>query len=80
MSSCAAKPSAWARLLDALLPNNAAVMGLLALMLLHDARRPSRVSDAGDVVLLDDQDRSRWDQREIEEGLILVDKSLSIPG
>src|SRR5580692_7791333 len=45
------------RLLDALLPHNAAVMGLLALMLLHHARRLSRVSDAGDVVLLDDQDR-----------------------
>ena len=68
------------RLLDALLPNNAAVMGLLALMLLHDARRLSRVSDAGDVVLLDDQDRSRWDQFEITEGLALVDKSLRVPG
>jgi RNA polymerase sigma-70 factor (ECF subfamily) len=68
------------RLLDALLPNNAAVMGLLALMLLHDARRLSRVSDAGDVVLLDDQDRSRWDQSEIAEGLALVDKSLRVAG
>jgi RNA polymerase sigma-70 factor (ECF subfamily) len=68
------------RLLDALLPNNAAVMGLLALMLLHDARRQSRVSDAGDVVLLDDQDRSQWDQSEIAAGLELVDKSLRIPG
>jgi RNA polymerase sigma-70 factor (ECF subfamily) len=68
------------RLLDALLPNNAAVMGLLALMLLHDARRKSRVSDAGDVVLLDDQDRSQWDQSEIAAGLALVDKSLRIPG
>lgn len=65
------------RLLDILLPNNAGVMGLLALMLLHDARRASRVSDAGDVVLLDDQDRSQWDQNEISEGLGLVDKSLS---
>src|SRR5271169_4794358 len=53
------------RLLDALLPNTAAVLGLLALMLLHDARRQSRVSAGGDVVLLDDQDRSRWDQSEI---------------
>ncbi len=68
------------KLLDALLPNNAAVMGLLALMLLHDARRPSRVSGDGDVILLDDQDRSQWDRREIEEGLILVDKALTIPG
>jgi RNA polymerase sigma-70 factor, ECF subfamily len=69
-----------ARLLDTLLPNNAAVMGLLSLMLLHDARRPSRVSDAGDVVLLDDQDRSQWDQKEILEGLALVDKSLAARG
>jgi RNA polymerase sigma-70 factor (ECF subfamily) len=68
------------RLLDALLPNHAAVMGLLALMLLHHARRASRVSDAGDVVLLDDQDRSQWDRGEISEGLKLVDKSLSIRG
>ena len=68
------------RLLDTLLPNNAGVMGLLALMLLHDARRTSRVSDAGDVVLLDDQDRSQWDQREIAEGLLLVDRSLKCAG
>ena len=65
------------RLLDTLLPENAGVMGLLALMLLHDARRSSRVSDAGDVVLLDDQDRSKWDQKEISEGLALVDRSLT---
>ena len=68
------------RLLDALMPNNPGVMGLLALMLLHDARRRSRVSDAGDVVLLDDQDRSQWDQSEIAEGLILIDKALKFPG
>jgi RNA polymerase sigma-70 factor, ECF subfamily len=68
------------KLLDTLLPNKAAVMGLLALMLLHDARRRSRVSGDGDVILLDDQDRSQWDRREIEEGLILVDRALTIPG
>ncbi len=68
------------RLLDALLPNNSGVMGLLALMLLHDARRASRVSNAGDVVLLGDQDRSRWDASEIAEGLPLVEKSLTVPG
>jgi len=68
------------RLLDALLPNHAGVMGLLALMLLHDARRASRTSDSGDVVLLDAQDRSQWDRNEISEGLLLVDKSLSIRG
>jgi RNA polymerase sigma-70 factor, ECF subfamily len=68
------------RLLDTLLPGNTGVMALLALMLLHDARRSSRVSDAGDVVLLDDQDRSQWDQSEISEGLTLVDKSLMARG
>jgi RNA polymerase sigma-70 factor, ECF subfamily len=68
------------RLLDTLLPNHAGVMGLLALMLLHDARRASRTSDSGDVVLLDAQDRSQWDRNEISEGLLLVDKSLSIRG
>ena len=68
------------RLLDTLLPDRAGVMGLLALMLLHDARRASRTSDSGDVVLLESQDRSRWDRREISEGLLLVDRSLSIRG
>ncbi len=68
------------RLLDTLLPHHAGVMGLLALMLLHDARRASRISDSGDVVLLDAQDRSQWDRNEISEGLLLVDQSLSIRG
>jgi RNA polymerase sigma-70 factor, ECF subfamily len=68
------------RLLDSLLPDHAGVMGLLALMLLHDARRASRTSDSGDVVLLENQDRSQWDRKEISEGLLLVDRSLSIRG
>ncbi len=68
------------RLLDALLPDHAGVMGLLALMLLHDARRASRTSSTGDVVLLENQDRSRWNRDEISEGLTLVDKALSIRG
>ncbi len=68
------------RLLDALLPGNAAVIGLLALMLLHDARRGARVSRDGDVVLLEDQDRLQWDSAKIAEGLQRVDQSLSIPG
>ena len=68
------------RLLDALLPDHAGVMGLLALMLLHDARRASRTSSSGDVVLLENQDRSQWNREEISEGLSLVDKSLSIRG
>jgi RNA polymerase sigma-70 factor, ECF subfamily len=68
------------RLLETLLPNHAGVMGLLALMLLHDARRASRTSDSGDVVLLENQDRSQWDRHEIAEGLLLIDKALSIRG
>jgi RNA polymerase sigma-70 factor, ECF subfamily len=68
------------RLLGELLPNNCAVLGLLALMLLHDARRPARVSQHGDVILLDDQDRTLWNQAKITEGLTLVDRALSILG
>ena len=66
-------------LLEALLPNNAGVQGLLALMLLHDARRASRVSPSGDVVLLEDQDRTLWDTGQIEAGLLLVDRALTAP-
>jgi RNA polymerase sigma-70 factor (ECF subfamily) len=68
------------RLLDLLLPKRAGVMGLLALMLLHHARRASRVSPGGDIVLLETQDRSLWDRGEIAEGLTLVERALSIPG
>ena len=50
------------RLLDELIPQHASILGLLALMLLHDARRPARVSDGGDVILLEDQDRQLWDR------------------
>jgi RNA polymerase sigma-70 factor, ECF subfamily len=49
---------------------------LLALMLLHDARRQARLDEAGDLVLLDAQDRGRWDQAQIEEALPLVEESL----
>jgi RNA polymerase sigma-70 factor, ECF subfamily len=68
------------RLLDILLPQRAAVMGLLALMLLHDARRASRESATGDIVLLGTQDRALWDRGEIVEGLELVDRALSTRG
>ncbi len=64
------------RLLDALLPGRADVSGLLALMLLHDARRKARVTATGDIVLLEQQDRSLWDRAQIAEGLALVDQSL----
>ena len=67
-----------ARLLRALLAprSPAAVTGLLALMLLHDARRTSRLDDEGDLVVLEDQDRTRWDRRQIDEALPLVEEAL----
>ena len=51
-------------------------LGLLALMLLHDARRAARVSDDGELVLLGDQDRSLWNRRQIYEGCNLVERAL----
>lgn len=54
----------------------AAVTALVALMLLHDARRDARLDAAGDLVLLEDQDRSRWNQRQIAEALPLVEEAL----
>jgi RNA polymerase sigma-70 factor (ECF subfamily) len=56
------------RLLAKLMPDDAEVLGLLALMLLHDARRAARVDDAGGYLALDEQDRSRWDAGRIREG------------
>jgi RNA polymerase sigma-70 factor (ECF subfamily) len=52
-------------------------MGLLALMLLHESRRATRTSLTGDIVLLDDQDRSRWDRGLIAEGVALVEQALA---
>jgi RNA polymerase sigma-70 factor (ECF subfamily) len=69
-----------ARLLDGLLPGRAAIQGLLALVLLHHARRRARTTPEGDIVLLDDQDRGLWDRAEIAEGLALVDQALRKPG
>jgi RNA polymerase sigma-70 factor (ECF subfamily) len=63
------------RVLAGLMPAEPEVMSLLALMLLHDARRATRVSEAGELVLLEDQDRGRWDQPEIEEGVALIGQS-----
>jgi RNA polymerase sigma-70 factor (ECF subfamily) len=68
------------RLLDALMPQRSEVKGLLALMLLHDARRAGRQTDGGDVVLLEEQDRSLWDWHQIAEGLMLVEEALRLPG
>ena len=64
------------RLLVELLPEPEAI-GLLALMLLHESRRAARTSPSGEVVLLDDQDRSLWDRAQIAEGTRLVGRALS---
>ncbi|RJG12055.1 RNA polymerase sigma factor [Pseudomonas cavernicola] len=64
------------RLLLELLPEPE-VMGLLALMLLHDSRRAARTSPTGELILLDDQNRSLWDQAQIAEGSALVERALS---
>jgi RNA polymerase sigma-70 factor (ECF subfamily) len=59
-------------------PETPEVLGLLALMLLHHSRRDARVDARGDLVLLEDQDRSRWDRAEIVEGLALLDRALQM--
>jgi RNA polymerase sigma-70 factor (ECF subfamily) len=64
------------RLLTELMPEPEA-LGLLALMLLHESRRPARTSPAGELVLLDDQNRSLWNRTYIEEGSELVARALS---
>ena len=64
------------RLLVDLLPEPEA-LGLLALMLLHDSRRAARMSPDGDLILLDDQDRTLWDRRQIAEGISLVERALA---
>jgi len=65
-----------ARSLSSLLPDEPEPMGLLALMLLHDSRREARVSENGDLVLLEDQDRTKWKRPQIEEGVRLVEQAL----
>jgi RNA polymerase sigma-70 factor, ECF subfamily len=64
------------RLLVELMPTVSETSGLLALMLLHDARRDARSTPAGELVLLEEQDRARWNQQQIDEGVRLVDTSL----
>src|SRR3984957_18338708 len=61
-----------ARVLTRLMPDEAEAAGLLALMLLHDARRSARLDAAGDLVTLEDQDRSSWDQASIGEGVAVL--------
>ena len=64
------------RLLVELLPEPEA-LGLLALMLLHESRRAARTNAAGEVILLEDQDRSLWNRVQISEGIVLVQRALS---
>jgi RNA polymerase sigma-70 factor, ECF subfamily len=67
-----------ARVLATLLPTEPETLGLLALMLLTDARRPAREGPQGQLVLLEDQDRGRWDRAEITEGAALVVRALRL--
>ncbi|MEU2516425.1 RNA polymerase sigma factor [Streptomyces syringium] len=64
------------RLLHRLLPDDAETAGLLALMLLTDARRPARIGPDGDLVPLAEQDRGRWDHRLVAEGIDLISRTL----
>lgn len=66
------------RVLVMLLPQSAEARGLLALMLLHDSRRETRLNVAGELVLLDEQDRTRWDQAKIREGIAVLDEALAL--
>jgi RNA polymerase sigma-70 factor (ECF subfamily) len=68
------------RSLDALMPQRSEIKALLALMLLHDARRAGRETAGGDIVLLEEQDRALWDAAQIAEGLALVQRALREPG
>jgi len=65
-----------ARIVLDLMPAEADAAGLLALMLLHHSRRETRVSPEGELVLLEEQDRSRWDHDLIDEGLAVLDRAL----
>jgi len=67
-----------ARLLASLMPGQPDTHALLALMLLQDSRRQTRVTAEGELVLLDDQDRSRWDSAEIADGVAELDRSIDL--
>jgi RNA polymerase sigma-70 factor (ECF subfamily) len=66
------------RVVHRLLPGQPEVLGLLSLMLLQHSRRVARVDPAGDLVLLDDQDRSRWDQDMVDDGLRMLDRAVEL--
>ncbi|WP_153451227.1 RNA polymerase sigma factor [Streptomyces smaragdinus] len=65
-----------ARVLTVLMPDEPEAQGMLALMLLHEARRPGRIDANGDLVTLEEQDRSLWDEALIGEGLEILDRAL----
>ena len=65
-----------ARVLMAMMPDEPEAQGMLALMLLHGARRPARIDDSGALVTLDEQDRSLWDQAQIAEGTAICERAL----
>ena len=66
------------RIVTGLLPDRAEAVGLLALMLLQHSRRDARTDEAGGLVLLDDQDRARWDHPMIDDGLATLDHALAL--
>jgi len=66
------------KLLAVLMPDEPEVLGLLALMLLQDSRRSARVGPRGELVLLEDQDRTLWDRNRIDEGLRMLERAVSL--
>jgi RNA polymerase sigma factor (sigma-70 family) len=66
------------KLLASLMPEEPEVLGLLALMLFHDSRRHTRTGEQGELIVLSEQDRSRWDAAEIEEGVRVLNRALRI--
>ena len=67
-----------AKVLAVLMPDEPEALGLLALMLLHDARRDARLDETGELVLLDDQDPRLWDADRIDEGRAVLDRALKL--
>ena len=67
-----------AKLVAVLMPDEPEALGLVALMLLHDARRDARFDGAGGLVLLEEQDRTRWDRTRIAEGVRLIERAASL--
>ena len=66
------------KLLAVLMPDEAEVFGLLALVLLQDSRRAARIGEDGEIVLLEDQDRGLWNRARIDEGLRVLDRAVSL--